>query len=127
MIILLFYAKFVYGLLRIFTFGFKHYRWEIWVIGGIGEVLSFKTDCATTGECSSILTLVAISPIVCIDLYTWLCCINLHSTTAHGFNDFCSKTKLSFFFLIKNKAMVVASSIPDLLVIGVYVLANNFG
>ena len=56
MIILLFYAKFVYCLLRIFTFGIKHDRWEIWVIGGIGEVLSFKTDCATTGECSSILS-----------------------------------------------------------------------
>ena len=42
MIILLFYAKFVYGLLRIFTFRFKHDRWEIWVIGGIGEVLCFE-------------------------------------------------------------------------------------
>lgn len=103
MIILLFYAKFVYGLLRIFTFRFKHDRWEIWVIWGIGEVLSFKTDCATTGECSSILSPVAISPIVCIDLYTWLCCINLHSTTTHGFNDFAAKLSSPSSFLLRTK------------------------
>ena len=91
MIILLFYAKFVYGLLRIFTFGFKHYRWEIWVIGGIGEVLSFKTDCATTGECSSILSLVAISPIVCIKLNSWFCGVNFHSSATYRLCNLCSK------------------------------------
>ena len=66
---LLLYAKLVDGLLGVFLTRVEHYRWEVGMVGTVGEVLALQADGASTREGGSVLSLVAVGPVVRIELY----------------------------------------------------------
>lgn len=89
------------------------------LIGTVGEVLGFKAETTATGEGGTELTLVAISPVVSVELHGGLGGVNLHGATALGLSDAGSKGEFTNFLLIDNEGVVVASTILNLLIIAV--------
>ena len=90
--------------------------WSIW------EMLCLKAYSRASWECRSVLSLVAVSPVVSVKLYSRLCCVNLHGSATYRLCNLGGKAQLSFLFLVQNIAMVVACAILYLLVIGINIL-----
>ena len=122
-LLLFFHSELIDCFLAIMPMWFEYYRWEIRMVGGVGEVLSLKTYSTATWESGSMLSFVSIGPVVCINLYTRLCCINFHSTSAYGLFNSCRKAQFPFFFLVENKAMIISCTVSDLFVICIDVLS----
>ena len=114
------------GLLLVFLIRAQHDRWEIGVVGRVGEVLCLKTDGAPSREGCTVLSLVAVSPVVCIDLHSRFRRIYFHCSPAVRFNDACGKREFALFLLVQHKAVVVAGSVLDLFVVGINVLSDRF-
>ena len=125
--VLFLYAEFVYGLLFVLLVGLEHYRREIWTVGRVGEMLSLEADGRAARECGSVLTFVAVGPVVCVDLYTGFGGIDIHRAATVWLYDARGKRKFTLFALVQHEAMVVSGTILDLLVVGINVAANGLG
>ena len=66
-----------------------------------------------------------ICPVVGIELYTGLCGIDFHATARFGLYDFGRKGQFAGFVLVQNEAVVVASTVLNLLVVGIYHIAHR--
>ena len=124
---LFFCSEFVYCLLLVLFARLEYDRREVGAVGRVGEVLRFKTYCAAAWERSSVLALVAVGPVVGVELYARFCCVNFHHAAAYGFGHACREAKLAFLLLVENITMVVARAVAYLLVVGVDVAAYGFG
>ena len=121
------YTKAIDGFLRILTTRLEHYRGEIGVVGRVGEVLCLETDGAATWEGGSVLTFVAIGPVVGINLYARLGGKHLHGASAYGLSNLGSKAQFAFFFFVQHKAVVVSGTVLYLFVVGINILSHSFG
>ena len=90
-------------------------------------MLCLETYRTAPWECCTMLTLVAVGPVVCIELHAGFCCVNFHDTSAYRLFNTCGKAKFAFLFFIENEAMVVAGTVAYLLVVSIYVLTYRFG
>lgn len=92
---------------------------EMRLIGAVREVLGFEAEATTTREGGTELALVAISPVVSVELHGGLGGVNLHGAAALGLGHTSSEGELTNFLLVDNEGVVVASTILNLLIIAV--------
>ncbi len=90
-------------------------------------MLALETDGGTARECGSVLSFVAVCPVVSIDLNAGFGCVNLHGAPAIGFCHLGCEAQLALFLLVKHEAMVVAGTVLYLYVVGIDVPAHGFG
>ena len=63
-------------------------------------------------------------PVRCVNLYTWLGCVNLHCTAAYRLSYLCREAELAHLLLVEYIAVVVACAVLDLLLIGIDACTN---
>ena len=90
--VLCYCSEFINRLLLILFTWVEYHRREVGVIGRIGEVLSFKADATSSWEGSPMLSLVAVCPVVGVELHTWFGGINFHCATRCWFHYSCCET-----------------------------------
>lgn len=122
---LLFYSKLIHCLLCVLLTGIKNYRWEVRMVRRIGEVLCLKADSTATWECSTVLSLITISPVVAVNLNTRFSCVNLHCTSTYRLLDTCCKAEFALFLLVEHEAMVIACTVLDLFMVGINILTYS--
>ena len=120
------HAKLIDGLLFVATSWFQYHGWEIWMVWSVGEVLCLEAYGTAAWEGGAILTLLACSKVVGIDLNARLGGIDVHRAAALWLVDACGKTQFAFLFLVEYIAVVVTRTVADLFVVCVYVLSYCF-
>lgn len=109
--LLFFNTKLINCLLCVLLTWLKNHRREIRMIWRIGEMLCLKADSASAWEGGTVLSLVTVSPVVCVDLNARLGCEYLHGASANGFCYLGSEAQFALFFLVQHEAMVVTCSV----------------
>lgn len=109
-------SELVDGFLRIDLSGFQNDRGEVGAVRTVGEVLRFKAERGATSEGGAMLSFVAVSPVVRIELHARFGRIDLHGASALWFNDFCGEGEFSRFVFVEHEAVVIACPVFDLLV-----------
>ena len=95
------------GLLLVLLTWIQHHRGEVGTIGGVREVLALETNSRATGECSTMLPLVAFAPVVGIELHAWFCGVHFQGASALRLGKTGCETELAFFLLVEHIAVVV--------------------
>lgn len=82
-------------------------------------MLCLEANSAATGEGGTILPFETVGPVVGVELHSRLGGVDFHVAPALGFNDFNGETELAGISLVEYEAVVVASTVFYLDVIGV--------
>ena len=93
----------------------------------VREVLAFQADSRAARISCSMGSLNAGKEVTCVELQSRLCSIHFHGSTAHWFNESCSKAHLPFLVFVEYIVMVKATAVLDLLVVSIDVLAEWLG
>ena len=64
--------------------------------------------------------------VCCVELYAWLCGVNLKRASTDWFGHLSGKAQLAFLFLVEHIVVVVARTILYLLVVSLNVLTEWF-
>lgn len=126
MIISFNYPKLVDGLLRVHLAGVENDGREVGMVGRIGEMLALQTDGRAARERSSALPLVAVRPVVGVELHARLGGIDGHGAPAVRLFDTRSQCQFARLMLVEHEAMVVTRAVPQLLIIVVDVPPDGF-
>ena len=93
------------------------------MVGRVRKVLTFQADGRTPWISGSMVSFKATQEVACVKLNTRLSSINIHGSAADRFVYFCGETQFSFFFLVKNIAMIITRTVLDLSIICINIFA----
>ena len=118
-------AETIDGLLLVLLAGIENDGREVGTVGRVGEMLALKAYCRATWEHRTVPTLIVIAEVVGVNLHSWLGGEHFQGSAALRFRQSGGKAQLALFALVKHKAVVVALSVLDLLVVGINVLTDG--
>ena len=103
----------------------QHNGWEVWTVRAVGEVLCLEADAGAARSRATLLDGIACSPVVGVDLHTRFGGVGLQHAARLRFHEASSQRKFTKLFFVTNKAVVIAGTVFDLLVVSINVLTNG--